>query len=284
MIKVVKVGGGILDNPAHLTGLLTSIAQCSDPVVLVHGGGKIATSMASRLGLEQTMVGGRRVTDAETLQVVTMVYAGWVNKSIVAELHALGVHAIGVCGADADVIRAQRRPVVDVDYGYVGDVTHVNPTAILDLLHVGQDEHGGRGLGNTHGTCGTHGARHAGSANPLATHCLVIAPITHDGSGQLLNTNADTIATDVALSLMPAVELTYVFEHHGVLRDVSDTNSVIPALTWSQTEELVATGVIHSGMLPKLENAFRAVKAGLEHVRITRFDKVFSEEGTWISM
>lgn len=250
MIRVVKIGGGIIDNEQQLNAVLESIARSSDPVILVHGGGRLATDIANRLGVEQTMIDGRRVTDIDTLRIVTMTYAGWINKSIVAKLQARGVNAIGLCGADNDIIRASMRPKEPIDYGYVGDIEKVNTQALTALQ--------------------------------AAHSTLVLAPITHDGAGTLLNTNADTIAAEVALALAPDVELVYAFDHAGVLKDVNDPASLIASIDRAASQRMAEAGEIHTGMLPKLQNAFRAVDAGVQRVRIARYDAVDTTDGTWV--
>ncbi len=250
MIRVVKIGGGIIDSEQQLDAVLDGIARSVDPVILVHGGGRLATDLAHRLGIDQTLIDGRRVTDLDTLRVVTMTYAGWINKTIVAKLQARGVHAIGLCGADNDIIRASMRPKVPIDYGYVGDIEKVNTQALTALQ-------------------GTHST-------------LVLAPITHDGAGTLLNTNADTIAAEVALALTPDVELVYAFDHAGVLKDVNDPSSLIALIDRAASQRMAEAGEIHTGMLPKLHNAFRAAEGGVQRVRIARYDAVDTTDGTWV--
>lgn len=251
-VRVIKIGGNVIDNDAVLHRFLDDVATIAEPFVLVHGGGAIATSMSARLGLQTTMVEGRRVTDADTLQLVTMVYAGWINKSIVAALHARSCSAIGICGADADIVRAVRRPAEPVDYGYVGDVAHVHADALraLTTLH----------------------------------RCVVVAPITHDGAGQLLNTNADTMAASIAAALAPtsSVELTYVFDLPGVLRSIDDHTSVITAIDAADVSDLVANGTLTKGMLPKISNAVRAARAGAS-VRICGPSDVHTSNGTLVT-
>lgn len=254
MIRVVKIGGGIIDNEQQLDAVLDSVARSSDPVILVHGGGRLATDIANRLGVEQTMIDGRRVTDIDTLRIVTMTYAGWINKTIVAKLQARGLNAIGLCGADNDIIRASMRPKDPIDYGYVGDVEAVKADVIKQLV----------------------------LSSPSHPVTLVFAPITHDGAGTLLNTNADTIAAEVALALAPDVELVYAFDHAGVLKDVNDPASLIASIDRAASQRMAEAGEIHTGMLPKLHNAFRAVDAGVQRVRIARYDAIDTEEGTWI--
>ena len=220
--------------------------------VLVHGGGRSATKLATQLGIESQMVNGRRITDAETLKVVTMVYGGLVNKNIVAGLQARGVNALGLTGADMDVIRSVKRPVKDVDYGFVGDVKQVNAEFLGDLIHKGV--------------------------------VPVMAPLTHDGAGNLLNTNADTIAGETAKALAALFDVTLVFcfEKKGVLRDENDDDSVIPQITPAQFKQYVADGVIQGGMIPKLENSFEALNAGVTEVVITLASAINENNGTCI--
>ena len=236
---IIKVGGKIVEEEVSLRSLLKDFSRIAGGKILVHGGGKTATALAEKLGIETKMVDGRRITDAETLKVATMVYAGLVNKSIVAGLQALGNNAIGLSGADLDIIRAVKRPIGAVDYGYVGDINWVNAQAIAELLDNG--------------------------AIP------VIAPITHDGKGSLLNTNADTIASEVATSLSSRYEvrLIFCFEKHGVLMNEADDKSVIPEIDPTLFEELKAKGTISGGMIPKLENGFNALRRGVSMVVVT---------------
>ncbi|TVT43707.1 acetylglutamate kinase [Hymenobacter setariae] len=239
-VTVYKIGGGIIDDAAELTKFLGLLAQTTGPKILVHGGGKGASAMMRELGLTPTMVNGRRVTDAATLDIVVMFYAGKTNKEVVANLQRLGVNALGLSGADGNVIEGVKRPVKEVDFGFVGDLTpaSVNKNLIISLLQ--------------------------GGITP------VLCPIIHDGQGQLLNTNADTIASAVAVALAPDAEVTlhYCFEKNGVLRDVNDDNSVIPDIDATRYEELKTQGVIADGMLPKLENAFAALHQGVSRVII----------------
>ncbi len=258
MIYVIKIGGNIIDNPEKLKDFLGHFAGIEGHKVLVHGGGKLATQLADKLHIPQQMVHGRRVTDTETLDVITMVYAGLINKNIVADLSALGCTSLGVCGADADLILADKRPVKEVDYGFVGDVNLVNGNVLFGWLSQG--------------------------ISP------VISPVSHDGHGQLLNTNADTIASvvAVALSAYDSVSLIYCFDKMGVLLDVDDDSSVIPALNEDRIEKLKNEGLIHSGMLPKLENAIQTVKNGVESVVIGHADAlpdiIQGKSGTKISL
>lgn len=251
-VTIVKVGGAIVEDAGSLGLLLDKFARIEGLKVLVHGGGRSATRLAERLGMPQQMVGGRRVTDADTLRVVTMVYAGLVNKDIVAQLQARGINALGLTGADMDVIRSHRRPpkqvrtddgsTSTVDYGFVGDIDQVNADLLADLIAKGV--------------------------------VPVMCPIGHDGQGSLLNTNADTIAAEVAKALSRRFEVTlvYCFEKRGVLRDADDDDSVIPCITQAEFPVLVSQGVVSGGMLPKLENAFDAIRTGVHEVLITRAD------------
>ena len=251
-LTVIKVGGKIVEEEATLLQLLNDFAAISGHKVLVHGGGRSATKIAAQLGIESKMVNGRRITDAETLKVVTMVYGGLVNKNIVAGLQARGVNALGLTGADMNVIRSVKRPVKEVDYGFVGDVEKVDASLLADLIHKGV--------------------------------VPVMAPLTHDGQGNMLNTNADTIAgeTAKALSALFDVTLVYCFEKKGVLRDENDDDSVIPQITRAEFEQYVADGVIQGGMIPKLENSFEAINAGVTEVVITLASAIKGSEGTRI--
>lgn len=251
-LTVVKVGGKIVEEEATLHKLLDDFAAIEGRKVLVHGGGRSATKLAERLGIESRMVNGRRITDAETLKVVTMVYGGLVNKNIVAGLQARGVNALGLTGADMDIIRSVKRPVKDIDYGFVGDVKQVNAGLLGDLI--------------------------AKEVVP------VMAPLTHDGEGRMLNTNADTIAgeTAKALAALFDVTLVYCFEKKGVLRDENDDDSVISTINPAEFRQLVADGVIQGGMIPKLENSFEALEAGVSEVVITLASAINGQGGTRI--
>lgn len=237
-LTVVKIGGSIIDDETRLNAFLSDFAALPGAKVLVHGGGKLATQLAERLGVPQQMVDGRRITDTETLRIVTMVYGGLVNKQIVARLQALGCPALGVCGADGDLLRAHKRQHPTMDYGWVGDVDTVN-IALLDRWI-------GQGL------------------------TPVVAPLTHDGAGQLLNTNADTIAQEIAqaMSAAFAVQLVFGFEKSGVLLDVADEATRVSTLQFSRYQQLKAQHVITAGMIPKLDNAFAALRRGVRQVRI----------------
>ena len=251
-LTLIKVGGKIVEEASSLQRLLTDFAAISGHKLLVHGGGRSATRIAEQLGIESRMVDGRRITDAETLRVVTMVYGGLVNKNIVAGLQARGVNALGLTGADMDVIRSVKRPVKDIDYGYVGDVERVDARLLGDLI--------ARGV------------------------VPVMAPLTHDGAGNLLNTNADTIASETARALAARFDVTlvYCFEKKGVLRDPDDEDSVIPSLNRRSFEALTADGTIAGGMIPKIENALAAIEAGVKRVIITRAAAIDGHSGTLI--
>ena len=262
-VNIIKVGGAVVEDAASLDNLLTQFAAMPGAKVLVHGGGRSATKIAANLGIESKMVGGRRITDAQMLQVVTMVYAGLVNKNIVAGLQAKGVNALGLTGADMDVLRSHKRPlkkmVMDdgteqmVDFGFVGDVDQCDGRMLATLI--------GEGV------------------------VPVMAPLTHDKQGHLLNTNADTIAGETAKALAPYYDVTliYSFEHAGVLTDPDDEASVIPHITAESFEQLKADGTVSGGMIPKIENALEAVKAGVKQVIITKADAIDGKQGTLIS-
>jgi len=251
-LTLVKVGGKIVEEPESLKQLLADFSKIEGNKVLVHGGGRSATAVAAKLGIESTMVNGRRVTDEESLKVVTMVYGGLVNKQIVAGLQAIGVNALGLTGADLNYMRSEKRPVKDVDYGFVGDVKEVNAGILADLIAKGV--------------------------------VPVLAPLTHDLQGNMLNTNADTIAGEAAKALAKHfnVTLMYCFEKKGVLMSESDDESVISEITPGLFEKYVAEGIINGGMIPKLENAFEAINAGVKQVIITRADLIHIDGGTKI--
>jgi acetylglutamate kinase len=237
-ISIIKIGGNIIDNEANLASFLNAYAAVEGKKILIHGGGKLATKMAADLNIPQQMVDGRRITDAATLKIVTMVYAGYINKNIVAALQSKNIQALGICGADANIIRAHKRINASTEYGFVGDIDAVDSEKIIQLLEAGLS--------------------------------LVIAPITHDGAGQLLNTNADTMAQAIAtaVSSMYEVSLVYSFEKKGVLSDIQNNDSVIPVINPENYTSLKASGQVNEGMIPKLDNAFEALQKGVNRVII----------------
>ena len=252
-LTIVKVGGAVVEDDAQLEQLLKDFSAIEGRKVLVHGGGRRATQVAAKLGIETQMVGGRRITDADMLEVVTMVYGGLVNKNLVARLQANGVNALGLTGADADVIRSHKRPLKDgVDYGFVGDVDDVAHQTLGHLIEAG--------------------------ITP------VMAALTHDGEGHILNTNADTIASETAKGLAKDYDVTLIFsfEKKGVLSNPNDDESVIPVITRDDFERYKADGTISGGMLPKIENALKAVDAGVGRVIITLATAIDGQHGTVI--
>lgn len=239
-LTIIKVGGKIVEEPETLAALLRDFAAIDGFKLLVHGGGRSATKIAAQLGIETQMIDGRRVTDQQMLEVVTMVYGGLVNKTIVARLQALGIDALGMTGADMNILRSDRRPVKTVDYGFVGDVKEVNSQALATLIRAGV--------------------------------VPVIAPLTHDGKGSMLNTNADTMAGETAKGLANDfdIQLVYCFEKAGVLRDENDDDSVIGLVDRDIYTQLRNDGIVVGGMIPKLDNAFEAIDAGVSEVIITK--------------
>ena len=238
ILHIIKVGGNIIDDTAALQALLSRFASLEGKKILVHGGGKIATRLADDLGIPQQLVDGRRITDAATLRIVTMTYAGLINKDIVARLQALGCNAIGLCGADAGLIKAHKREHPTLDYGYVGDIDVVDATGISHILNGGLS--------------------------------IIMSPLTHNGNGQLLNTNADTIAQEIARAMSADYHTTlvYCFEKAGVLLDAADESTCIPHIDPTAFETLKAEKKIFAGMIPKLENAIQALRAGVDKVVI----------------
>src|ERR1700744_1296254 len=243
-LSIIKIGGNIIDDEAKLSAFLDLFGAVPGKKILVHGGGKLATKVAEGLGVRQELVDGRRITDAETLKIVTMVYAGTINKNIVAQLQARHCDAIGLSGADGNAIMAHKRTHATTDYGYAGDVDVVNTSLLTSLL--------------------------------LLNKTLVFSPITHDGKGQLLNTNADTIAQELARGLSSGFEVTlvYSFEKSGVLLDAEDDSTVISRLGPAYYQELKDRKLIFAGMIPKLDNAFAALRSGLGKVIIGRAEEL----------
>ena len=243
-LTIIKVGGKIVENSESLNSLLKDFAAVEGKKLLVHGGGRSATQMAARLGVETKMVDGRRITDEAMHEVVTMVYGGLVNKRIVAGLQALGIDAVGLTGADMNIVLSDKRKVSAVDYGWVGDVKRVNAEAVATLIESG---------------C-----------------CPVVAPLTHDGCGHMLNTNADTMAGEMAKAMAAHYDVTlmFCFEKPGVLADENDDSSLIPTITPAVLDDLKRRGVVSGGMIPKLDNAIACVSAGVESVVITQADRI----------
>jgi len=253
-LTIIKIGGNVIDNSANLHQFLLDFTALPGDKILVHGGGKIATELGESLGVEAKMIEGRRVTDIETLRIVTMVYAGLINKNMVAQLQAKGSNAIGLTGADGNIIKAKKRPVKEIDYGFVGDLDEhsVSSTTLDSLLKAGL--------------------------------VPVLCAITHNGDTQLLNTNADTIASSVAVAMSALYEtrLVYCFEKKGVLRDVNDDDSVVREIKTNEFDSLKADGTVQGGMIPKLHNAFEAIKKGVSAVYIGKADELNElAEGTF---
>ncbi|MEO1518195.1 MAG: acetylglutamate kinase [Bacteroidota bacterium] len=252
MLTIAKIGGQLIEDPSLLQKALRDFHRLEGPKILVHGGGKRASQLLQQMGIVPRMLDGRRLTDAATLEVVTMVYAGLINKNIVAQLQALGCQSLGLCGADMDSIRAHKRVGGEVDYGFVGDVDQIHATAIHGLLQSG--------------------------ISP------VFCAITHDGAGQLLNTNADTIAAQLAIGLAQemAVRLCFCFEHIGVLEDPNNPQSVLSQLNRTTYEAHKIAGVISAGMIPKIDNALHALQQGVQQVKICSIDGILHPTGTHI--
>ncbi|MFC0603517.1 acetylglutamate kinase [Winogradskyella pulchriflava] len=245
-LKVIKVGGNIIDNEEALATFIKDFATISGPKILVHGGGKLATKLAKQMNIPVQMNEGRRITDADTLDIITMVYAGKINKNIVAQLQANNCNAIGFSGADGNTIISEKRPIKTIDYGFVGDVKKVNTNALEVLLN-----------------------------NNITP---VFCAITHDENGQLLNTNADTIASELAIGLSSIfnTELYYCFEKNGVLEDVENEDSVIENINTESYKALKENNIIFEGMLPKLDNCFHATNQNVQKVCIGKSDMLFN--------
>ncbi len=253
MIKVIKVGGGIIEQENNLNIFLDSFSQIEGPKVLIHGGGRLATKFAKDIGYVTKMVEGRRVTDEKMLEIVTMVYGGLANKKIVAKLQSKKINALGLSGADGNLITAHKRPVEKTDFGWVGDIDGINTNLLLNLI---QDD-----------------------------IIPIIAPLSHDGNGSMLNTNADTIASEVskALAKREDTQLILGFELDGVLEDFNDKSTVIKKINPKSFEELKAQGIISEGMIPKLSSAFNAINSGVSSVRICNALNIGKDSGTFIS-
>jgi acetylglutamate kinase len=241
---VIKIGGNVIDEEARLSAFLKELASLKSNTILVHGGGRLATRLAAQLHIPQQLVDGRRITDAETLKLVTMVYAGYINKNIVAQLQAQNCNAVGLSGVDANILQAHKRKHPTIDFGFVGDIDRVNTGLLTSLLEQNMT--------------------------------IVIAPITHNKEGQLLNTNADTIAQEIAKALCGLYDVTllYAFEKAGVLSNVDDENSVISQINTASYKLLKTKEAIFAGMIPKIDNAFVALNAGVKKVIIGKSENL----------
>ena len=249
-LTIVKVGGKVVENPAALQNFLDEFRKITGNKILVHGGGQSATNLSDKLGIKTVMVEGRRITDEQTLEVAAMVYGGLINKKIVAQLQARAINAIGLTGADLDLVRARKRALTDIDYGFVGDVESINSRELRLLFN----------------------------ENVVP----VIAPLTHDGNGQLLNTNADTIASALAVEFSDYfnVFLFYCFDKRGVLTDPENDNSLIRELSYELFQEFKQTGIVSAGMIPKLDNGYNALRNGVKEVLITNAETFSKGIGT----
>ncbi len=252
MLTIIKIGGNVVDNAEILMQVLKDFSEIKTPKILVHGGGKLADDLLKKLNIVPEKINGRRITDAQTLDIAVMVYAGLINKKITTQLQSFGCDAIGITGADLNILQAHKRIVKDIDYGFAGDIDIVNTKKLLKLLAL--------------------------------SDAIVVAPITHDTQGQLLNTNADTITGTIAaaLSAQKKVTIKYIFEKPGVLRDKDDDNSVIENISFADFEIGVANGTFSDGMIPKLQNAFDAKKAGVKEIFICGVESIFKTGGTKI--
>ena len=252
MLHILKIGGNVLSNDLVLASVLNAFSKKEGRKIIVHGGGKKATLLAEKLGIPSVFVDGRRITDTDALEIAVMTYAGWYNKKIVANCHSIGLSALGLSGADANAILSVKRPVKEVDFGWVGDPVKVNVKTLSHFMNIDLT--------------------------------LVFCAVTHDGQGQLLNTNADNIASTLATAFSNAysVNLTYCLELPGVLEDVSDPRTVIPSLNRSAFIEGREKGCFHTGMIPKLENAFNAIENGVTKVVICGPDSFLTNGGTHI--
>jgi len=252
MLHILKIGGNVLSNDLVFASVLNAFSKKEGRKIIVHGGGKKATILAEKLGIPSVFVDGRRITDTDALEIAVMTYAGWYNKKIVAHCHSIGLSALGLSGADANAILSVKRPVKEVDFGWVGDPVKVNVETLTHFMNIDLT--------------------------------LVFCAVTHDGQGQLLNTNADTIASTLATAFSStySVNLTYCLELPGVLEDVADPRTVIPSLNRSAFIEGREKGYFHAGMIPKLENAFNAIENGVTKVVICGPDSFLTNGGTHI--
>lgn len=251
-LHIFKIGGNIVDNESRLHSFLKDFSSLNESKILIHGGGKEATSVSNKLGIPVKLNNGRRITDAATLDIITMVYAGKINKRIVSKLQALSCDSIGICGADGNAYMSSKRTVEELDFGFVGDITHINKSFFKKLLK-----------------------------NNIIPVCCAVS---HDGNGQLLNTNADTVASEIASALSEnfEVDLTYCFEKKGVLENIGDLKSVIPIINTEKYEELKNKGLIQEGMLPKLHNCYQALSKGVKEIRIGSFNILSNNKHTKI--
>ena len=254
VLKIIKIGGNIIDDDEALNTFLVEFAKLKGPKLLVHGGGKLATKLANQMGVEVKMTNGRRITDKETLDIATMVYAGKINKNIVAKLQSFNCNSIGFSGADGNTIVSVKRPVKDVDFGYVGDVETVNTNTLNVLLN-----------------------------NDITP---IFCALTHDKKGQLFNTNADTIASELAIGFANQfkTDLYYCFEKNGVLQDINDDNSVIKNINTKTYQSLIDNGIIADGMLPKLNNCFHAIKNQVNKVCIGKPEMLFNQNSIFTTI
>tara|TARA_R110002072_G_scaffold293362_1_gene462624 strand:- start:4531 stop:5307 length:777 start_codon:yes stop_codon:yes gene_type:complete len=253
-LKVVKIGGNIIDNDVELTSFLKDFSTLEGPKILVHGGGKLATELSNKMNVPVKMIDGRRVTDAETLEIIIMVYAGKINKNIVAKLQSFGCNSVGFSGADGNTIIAKKRPVSTVDYGFVGDVVKVDIMVSKLLLN-----------------------------NNITN---IFSAISHDQKGQLLNTNADTIASELAIAFTEfyQVELYYCFEKNGVLESIDDNDSVIEQINQETYQKLKKSGIINEGMIPKLDNCFYALEKNVSKVCIGKSNMLFDQQSSYTTI
>jgi len=253
-LKIIKIGGNIIDNDKALAPFLSQFAMLEGPKLLVHGGGKLATQMAEKMKIPVKMNDGRRITDTDTLDIIIMVYAGKINKNIIAQLQAIGCNSIGFSGADGNTIVSEKRPIQHIDYGFVGDVKQVNTNTLEVLIN-----------------------------NNITP---VFCAITHDKSGQLLNTNADTIASELAIGFAKQykTELYYCFEKNGVLKDIDDDNSVVENINTKTYQNLIDEGIISDGMLPKLNNCFHAINNDVNKVCIGKPDMLFATNSLYTTI
>ncbi|WBX72219.1 acetylglutamate kinase [Tenacibaculum retecalamus] len=253
-LKIIKIGGNIIENPAALDNFLMEFSKIEAPKILVHGGGKLATKLAQQMNVKVEMVNGRRKTNAETLDIITMVYAGKINKNIVASLQQKSNNALGFTGADGNTITSIKRPVKEIDYGFAGDIVNVNTTVLESLL----------------------------SANITPVFCA----ITHDNNGQLLNTNADTIAAELAIGFAKKhqTELYYCFEKNGVLLDVNNDDSVIENINTKKYKELLNNKIIADGMLPKMNNCFHAINQNVHKVCIGKSEMLYNQNSKFTTI